>query len=100
MSDSDRKYAEIIARAWTDPNFSSLLKSDPRRALGEVGMTVPDDIELRVLIDDGSKVHLVIPLRPNDMTDEEIAIAVSGNPEVMRITPDEVCTGPLSSNIC
>lgn len=93
-------YTSIVARVWSDPEFKKMLFKDPAKTLAALGVMIPETIELKVIEDSDSVWNLVIPCRPDNISDDDLEAALKGNPEVMRITPDQVCTGPLSSNIC
>ncbi len=69
--------AEIIEKATTDMEFRSRLLDDPASALeGELGIPVPDGLNIRVHEEDSSTAHVVLP-RSNRLTDSEAA-SVSG----------------------
>ncbi|MEM7069365.1 MAG: NHLP leader peptide family RiPP precursor [Pseudomonadota bacterium] len=58
-------YEKLMKRAWEDEDFASKLKSKPTEAMAEeLGIEVPDDIEIEVLEDTPQKIHLVIPAKP------------------------------------
>ena len=50
----------VIKRAWEDGNFRSLLLRDPRGALKELNIDVPDHLSLAVYDNTGSTHHMVI----------------------------------------
>lgn len=50
----------VITRAWQDGNFKSLLLRDPRAALKELEIDVPDHLSLSVHDNTGSTHHMVI----------------------------------------
>ncbi|RMF72901.1 MAG: NHLP leader peptide family natural product precursor, partial [Alphaproteobacteria bacterium] len=55
---------KIIARAWSDPGFAARLKSDPKAALAEAGMDVPEDVRVTTYFAEKDEVVLVIPAPP------------------------------------
>ena len=61
MADSDNSEARrVVMRAWQDDDFRSLLLSDPRGALKQLDIDVPDHISLAVYDNTGSTHHMVI----------------------------------------
>lgn len=56
--------SRVIPRAWADESFLQLLKSEPRNALRELGYELPSDVEVSVIEDTQSKIHVVIPVSP------------------------------------
>jgi hypothetical protein len=60
------KYAKLIAKAWADPSFKATLVRDPRAAMATVGIKVPDGVKVKVVEDNATTVHLVIPEKPSD----------------------------------
>ena len=61
MADSDNIQArQVVMRAWQDSDFRDLLLSDPRSALRQLDIDVPDHISLAVYDNTGSIHHMVI----------------------------------------
>lgn len=54
----------VIARAWSDAEFKRQLLSEPRRALAEMGVVIPPDLEVEVVEDTPKKVHFRLPSTP------------------------------------
>ena len=57
---------ELIRRAWDDDAFKEKLKSDPKSALAEVGISVPDEITIKVVESSADTHYLVLPGTPAD----------------------------------
>jgi hypothetical protein len=60
--------------------YRSRAVSDPRSVLAEFGLTLADDVELRVLDSTADVRYLVIPRRPpgtEDLSEEELAALVT-----------------------
>ena len=51
--------AEIVARAWVDPDFKARLLADGRRACEELGISFYDDTGL-IVLENTEKVHNLI----------------------------------------
>ena len=54
----------LIRQALTDQAFRQRLKRDPKAALKEHGITVPESVTVRVHEADATTVHLVLPALP------------------------------------
>jgi hypothetical protein len=57
-------HARVVSRAWTDPAFRGRLTSDPKAALKEEGIQLPDDVQVKVLQNTPTLQHLVLPVAP------------------------------------
>ena len=57
----DKNYQKIIARAWADAEFAERLSSDPKGALAEQGIEVPDEFEVKVTHANANELHIIIP---------------------------------------
>jgi broad-specificity NMP kinase len=69
---------KLVARAWADEDFRERLKADPRAVVAEeIGITVPESIEIEVLEETPERAYLVIPLDRVSVSEEELD-AVSG----------------------
>jgi len=66
-----KEYAQIIARAWADEGFKARLLREPAKVLRESGISVPDDVEVRVVENTGNVIHFVLPARPDEELSEE-----------------------------
>jgi Nitrile hydratase, alpha chain len=65
MSDkTSNPITKVIARAWADPSYQQLLKSDPVTALSQEGIQVPAGHKVQVHQDDDTTSHLVLPAKP------------------------------------
>ncbi|MCZ4351722.1 NHLP leader peptide family RiPP precursor [Roseovarius aestuarii] len=59
-------YGQVVARAWTDPDFKARLKTEPRAALAEMGLGYPEDVRLELHENEPEVMHLVIPPQPSE----------------------------------
>ena len=69
-----RGLAKAIARSWKDETYRALLLEDPRAALAELGVAVPEGTVIRVVPDD--LVELTLPGPDCDFNDESVAAVV------------------------
>ncbi len=55
------KFKEGIIKLYQDPQLMERFKKDPAGVLKEKGVTVPEDITLKVLADTEKVKHIVLP---------------------------------------
>jgi Nitrile hydratase, alpha chain len=78
QQDWQQAWGEMVAQAWSDDGYKQRLVGDPASALGERGLTPPAGKEIRVLEDTSDTVHIVLPARPGELSDEELDQAAGG----------------------
>ena len=93
-STPDQKLNHLVARCWADAAFKARLLADPVAVLREVGIEVSPGIALRVLEDTAQTVHLVIPARPAELTDEALADVAGGFADAL-LNPKEPVQRPF-----
>ncbi len=70
---------QLIARATADETFRAQLLENPRAAIkDETGLSVPDGINIRVVEDNESDYHLVLPPAGRNLSDQEIGGVAGG----------------------
>ncbi|WP_458119879.1 NHLP leader peptide family RiPP precursor [Paenibacillus sp. Z6-24] len=68
MSSQALLHSQVIQKAWEDPNFMELLKSDPKKALYDMmGITLPENVQLKTIQETAEEIYLVIPPKPSEM---------------------------------
>ncbi len=78
MTDSQRfhekQWSQIVARAWADEEFKSLLMANPKAVLRAHGLELAPDIQVKVVEDSGAVRHFVLPASPcGDLSEEELS---------------------------
>ncbi|MBF0353309.1 MAG: hypothetical protein HQM11_19940 [SAR324 cluster bacterium] len=53
-------YENIVKRTWSDSEFKSLMLSNPKSALSQMGLSFGDDVEVKVYDDSGDTQHYVL----------------------------------------
>lgn len=73
-------WEQVIAKAWQDNAFKEQLKENPVAVLRDQGIDIPPGIQLRVLEDSESVVHLTLPTRPpeQELSDEDLDKVAGG----------------------
>ena len=75
--------AQIINRAATDSAFRDRLISEPKTVMTEMGLVVPDDVNINVLTETPTEYYLILPgeLLPqlrSDLSDTELEAIAGG----------------------
>lgn len=70
--------AKLLMRASREPELRSALLADPRGTLQAEGFTVAESIEFNVVENTPERIHLVLPMRPTNLTDEELSGVAGG----------------------
>lgn len=52
---------EIVSKARHDKEFKKLLLENPKEAVKQVGLNVPDHVDLRVVEETGGVCYIVLP---------------------------------------
>lgn len=55
---------EIISKSRHDKEFKKLLLENPREAVKQVGLNVPEFVDLRVVEETGTVCYIVLPPEP------------------------------------
>jgi hypothetical protein len=72
---------EIIKKAQSDDNFKKSLLEKPHEAIAQFGVQVPGEVEVRVVEESAKVVYLLLPVNPDQLTDELLdAVAGGGDP--------------------
>ena len=59
-----KKYAKLIAKAWSDESFKEKLMSDSRAILEAEGISVPPGVDVKVMEQTETQLFVVIPKKP------------------------------------
>ena len=70
---------QILTKAEEDEQFRARLLDDPKAAIKDaIGLSVPDGINIRVLEDNATDCHLVLPPAGGNLSDREISGMAGG----------------------
>lgn len=79
MNTASQIQEQILARAEEDEAFRAQLLENPKAAIKDAtGLSVPDGINIRVLEDNITDFHLVLPPAGRNLSDREIGGVVGG----------------------
>jgi hypothetical protein len=89
---NQQKIGRVIARAWTDEGFKDRLIADPITSLRAEGIEVPEGVHVSVVENTPSRVHLVLPPKPdeNELSEESFE----------KLSPEWVCKPCCSIPLC
>lgn len=68
---------EIIKKARSDKDFKKALVDNPQKALGQLGVLLPEDVEVKVVEESAKVLYLVLPMNPDELSDQQLE-GVSG----------------------
>ncbi len=71
--DLRKKWAQIVARAWSDEKFKEKLLKNPEQVLKEQGFELPQGHKFQIHEQKSKVHHLVLPEKPvGEMSEEEL----------------------------
>ncbi len=84
--------AQVIARAWSDPDFKAQLLDDPKTVLAGYGVDLPAGLNLKIVENTADTMHMVLPAAPSqagDLSDEDLQNLAGGKqkPATARYYP-------------
>ena len=78
MRSGDEMLQQIVEKSALDSDFRQRLLADPKTAItGELGITIPDSMNIKVHESDMQTVHLALPPDPN-ITEEQLEAISAG----------------------
>ena len=69
---------QIIKKAQSDKDFRQSLVKNPKETLGQLGVQVPEEIEVKVMEESANVFYLVLPVNPDDLADEQLDFVTGG----------------------
>ena len=79
QEDQDKKIHRIIARCWADEDFKKKLLADPVGILLADGVILSRGVKVTVLENTDTVFHLVIPVNPTDLSDDDLNKIAGGD---------------------
>ena len=74
-----KKYAEVIAKAWSDEGFKKKLLENPNETLKEFGVPMPEGITFHIHENGSGTCHLILPKKPEgELSEEDISKDIMG----------------------
>ena len=81
MSEQKNAMARLFAACWKDETLKARLMNDPKSVLAEYDMSVPDNLDVRVVENADDCVHITLPAPPaddTDLSDDDLSNAAGG----------------------
>ena len=81
MTEEKNKLAELFAACWKDEALKARFMADPKAVLAEYDMSVSEGMNVKVVENSDSHVHLTLPVPPagdHDLSDDEVSNAAGG----------------------
>jgi hypothetical protein len=69
---------EIVKKAREDKDFKKALMENPVEAIAQVGVQVPEEVEVQVVEESARVVYLVLPVNPDQLTDQQLDAVAGG----------------------
>ena len=79
QEDQDKKIHRIIARCWSDEDFKKKLLAAPVATLQTDGVILARGVKVTVLENTDEVFHLVIPVNPTDLSDDDLNKIAGGD---------------------
>jgi hypothetical protein len=77
------RQAQLTAKAWQDEAFRAALLRDPKTTIArELGITIPDTVQINVVQESPTQFYLVLPPPPEGELSEQDLQGVSGGAAV------------------
>lgn len=78
MRSGDQMLEQIVEKSALDPDFRQQLLADPKAAISaELGITIPESMNIQVHDSDMQTVHLALPPDPH-ITEEQLEAISAG----------------------
>ncbi len=79
MTEQKNTLAQLFAACWKDEALKARLISDPKVVVAEYDMPVPDGIDVTVVENNDSTVHITLPAKPStELSDEQLCEVAGG----------------------
>lgn len=79
IEEQRKKFGLMIAKAWADENFKSMLKNDPLKVLKDEGIEVLEGVKISVVENTDKEQYFVIPQKPEILSDESLDDVAGGH---------------------
>jgi hypothetical protein len=76
----DDPILEAVRRALTDPVFKAKLLKDPKDAVSELGINLPDGVAIHILENTPNEINLTVPVNPSssEFSDADLELVAGG----------------------
>ncbi len=81
MTEQKNALAQLFAACWKDEALKARFMADPKAVLAEYGMPVPEGMDVKVVENSDSHVHIAMPapsVGHESLSDDELSNAAGG----------------------
>ena len=78
QQEQGKKISQLIARCWADEGFKQKVLADPAATLRAEGLELPAGLSYVAHENTDKVVHLVIPAKPTELSDEDLDHVAGG----------------------
>ena len=79
QAEHSKQIQKIIAKCWSDEPFKQRLLADPAATLQAEGVSIPAGVSVNAVANSDRVLHLVIPARPTELSDEDLDKVAAGD---------------------
>ncbi len=72
-----KKWAKVIAKAWSDPAFKKKLLHNPTAVLAAEGIELPKEVHVEIHESTNKVIHLNLPHKPEGELSEEKLLKIA-----------------------
>ncbi|MDP5219152.1 nitrile hydratase subunit alpha [Ruegeria sp. 2205SS24-7] len=92
--------AEFLNKVWSDDAYRAQLQDDPKAALAEFGTQIPNDVEIKFVMDTDKVKYLHIPYvaTEGEISDSDLLNAVGGTTPLCYVAAVSIA-GAVSAGI-
>ncbi|MCA9712837.1 MAG: hypothetical protein KDK70_43820 [Myxococcales bacterium] len=72
-------WAQVVTKAWSDPQFAKELEADPHKVLAAFDMPIPAGVTVQVHLNGNGVQHYVVPEKPQDLSVDEASEQLLGD---------------------
>jgi Nitrile hydratase, alpha chain len=96
QEEQGKKISQLIAKCWADEGFKQKILTNPVATLRAEGLELPADLSFVAHENTDKVFHLVIPAKPTELSDEDLAHVAGGTCQA-QISGD--MQGPRSPSV-
>ncbi|MBR1153712.1 NHLP leader peptide family RiPP precursor [Bradyrhizobium sp. JYMT SZCCT0428] len=75
-----KQWSKIVEKAWHDESYKNRLKSDPETVLKEEGIAPPEGVQVKLVENTPSLVHLTLPAKiVEDISEKDLETVAGGH---------------------
>ena len=77
-----KKWAKIIAKAWSDPAFKKKLLENPKAVLVAEGISLPKELHVEIHESTHKVIHLNLPSKPESEMSEDTLLKIAAGASI------------------